>query len=143
MRRDPMTRFMEKVDQAGPIVRPELGPCWIWTGARQGSGYGRFWTGVRIDGAHRFSWESVHGPVPSGFEVDHKCDNPPCVNPTHLQLLTHRANLLRSESNFAATKSRKTHCLRGHEFTEVNTYVTSAGRHCKTCRRLAKRKAAA
>jgi len=86
-------RFWAKVDKQGPIPahRPELGPCWPWTGAvPKRSGYGRFNTGVKRAGhwvvvnAHRYSWKLHNGPVPDGLCVLHRCDNKPCVRPDHL-----------------------------------------------------------
>jgi hypothetical protein len=80
-------RFWEKVDKNGqvPAHCPELGPCWVWTGADNG-GYGV----LKVPGskelvrAHSFSWELHNGPIPKGLWALHHCDNPPCVRPTHL-----------------------------------------------------------
>lgn len=55
--------------------------CWLWTGPRNQSGYGLFWVNGKLMLAHRYSWESVHGPIPEGMGVLHSCDTPPCVNP--------------------------------------------------------------
>jgi endogenous inhibitor of DNA gyrase (YacG/DUF329 family) len=80
-------RFWPKVNKNGPTIRLELGPCWPWTGATDGHGYGRIGRG-RADegnvGAHVVSWEIHRGPVPDGLFVLHHCDNPPCVRPDHL-----------------------------------------------------------
>ena len=78
-----MERFWSKVNKGGPTIRPELGPCWVWTGAKYQDGYGQFRLNGRRRGAHRFSWEMEHGHPPAQW-VLHKCDNPPCVNPAHL-----------------------------------------------------------
>jgi len=68
------------------------GGCHEWAGFREKNGYGR----TRYQGqnmlAHRFAWTVHHGPIPAGKLVCHKCDNPPCCNPDHLFLGSHKAN---------------------------------------------------
>lgn len=87
-------RFWAKVNKEGPVVRPELGPCWVWTGYtnRRGMGYGSFHQGVGMHQAHRWSWMFHVGPIPAGVRVCHRCDSPPCVRPDHLFLGTDKDN---------------------------------------------------
>lgn len=86
-------RFWAKVDRNGPEVRPGIGRCWVWTGARSKAGYGVISTpGARAARANRVVWELVRGPIPEGLLVRHACDNPPCCNPSHLSLGSHADN---------------------------------------------------
>lgn len=106
----PLERFSEKVDRNGP------NGCWIWTGGRKKAGYGQFGVDGKKVIAHRWSYQQFVGPIPDGYEVDHReCDNPPCVNPEHLEAITLREN--RDRRN-----ARKTHCRNaGHRYTAETT----------------------
>lgn len=102
--------------------------CWIWEGAITDRGYGQFWDGNKMRRAHIISYELSNGPVPTGLELDHICRVRCCVNPEHLDAVTHRENCRRGIGS-------KTHCINNHEFTPENTqYAGSANRRvCRIC----------
>lgn len=114
------------------LDRAELDPsgCWNWTGwtNQAATPYGRLSVGNRKVYAHRLSYETFVGPIPEGHEIDHLCQNTLCVNPDHLEAVS-------PEENRDRVTQRRTHCKRGHEFTEENTYwVREGARACRSCR---------
>lgn len=120
-----LLRFIEKVDEA------ENG-CWIWTATTSRGGYGMFMLD-KLRAAHRVSYMNFVGPIPDGMDLDHLCRVRHCVNPQHLEPVTAWENWNRG-TNPAAVNSRKTHCIRGHEFTPENTITRrNGGRGCKAC----------
>jgi HNH endonuclease len=66
--------------------------CWEWTGSTRHFGHGHLNVSGRRVLAHRFSWELANGPIPPGLQINHHCDNPPCVRPDHLYLGTQADN---------------------------------------------------
>ncbi len=115
--------------------------CWLWTGKDvTPNGYGRFTYRVsqwhqRRTMAHRWAYEELVDPIPEGMTLDHLCGVNLCVNPAHLELVSLRENILRSD-NPMAQNARKTHCPVGHPYDEANTYMNQKGeRICKECSR--------
>jgi hypothetical protein len=121
--------------------------CWEWDGGKNRDGYGRFRDGAKIRTAHRVAYELTYGPIPDeddeGYRivVRHKCDNPGCTHPEHLALGTRADNNRDRDERGRNGQARLTHCKRGHEFTEENTYRSpSHGRRaCRACVRAAHR----
>jgi len=113
--------------------------CWLWTAARSDHGYSVFSLDGKTRQGHVVRWEHDHGPVPDGLELDHKCRMVSCVNPEHMEAVTHEENIRRSQKgDRGANNAQKTHCPKGHEYTPENTLFgkTPKGgtkRDCKAC----------
>lgn len=122
-----------------PKVMKSIDPggCWEWAGRRDKRGYGivHFLGHLR---AHQVAYDLLVGSVPVGLELDHLCRNPSCVNPAHLEAVTHQENILRGRNH----GRDQTHCKHGHAFDDANTlrWVADNGRprrRCRTCNRAA------
>lgn len=124
---DQLGRFVAKVS-------PSRNTCLMWTAATR-NGYGIFWDGRRMVKAHRWSYELVHGPIPSGLVIDHLCRNTSCVNPVHLEAVTDRENILRGVGP-SAEHARKTTCKRGHPFDYLRKDPKRGRRQCRVCCRI-------
>jgi hypothetical protein len=121
----------------------EQSGCWTWLGSQMehfGMAYGRFWDGSNVVGAHRFAYEYFkRTKLDKSMEVDHLCRNSLCVNPDHLEAVSHRENMLRGNSP-VANKARQTHCKYGHPLSGDNLVLVGTGRKCRTCIRRMNRK---
>jgi hypothetical protein len=125
----PIIRFLRH-------VQFDLAGCWVWTGGLT-EGYGTF--GVAAGNtvrAHRWLYEQIHGPLPSGLEPDHLYRNRACVRPSHLEPVTHAENERRG-AGWPGQNARKTRCPQGHSYD----HVCGGSRRCRTCIRTQKRAA--
>jgi HNH endonuclease len=123
------------------VVIPSSG-CWVWVGARNHLGYGSVELPPdggprRARAAHRVGYELVVGPIPEGLELDHLCRYHSCVNPLHLQPVTHKVNMRRGVWTAPKFQRAKTHCPAGHPYSGDNLYINPRGsRVCRTCARI-------
>ena len=129
-------KFWAKVDAGGD--------CWLWTGALNTGGYGRFTLDGRRQRAHRVAYALLVSPVPDHLELDHLCRVRHCVNPDHLEPVTRRENVIRgaAPAQAAYRQKRKTHCPKGHPYDEANTYEWArrpGQRYCVECNRVRSR----
>lgn len=135
-KRESLARFNQFADKSG-------GPqaCWLWTGKMNADGYGTGTLDGHAVGAHGVGYRLLVGPVPEGLELDHVCRNRACVNPAHLEPVTHKTNVLRGTSKIA-NHARQTHCKHGHAFDAKNTAFRlqpngiTLRRACRECHRI-------
>jgi hypothetical protein len=121
--------------------------CWQWVGCGKDNGYGVHYgvIGFRDGGkrrqyyAHRFSYIAHKGNIPDGYEIDHLCRRPMCVNPEHLEAVTRRENLMRGNT-VCAINAAKTQCPAGHEYSPDNTRTKDNVRKCRACDRVRRRR---
>jgi hypothetical protein len=118
---------------------PNLDECWEWHKDRNGKGYGRASFNGTREFMHRLLYKLAHGPIPPGMDVCHRCDNPPCCNPSHLFIGTRSQNLIDAAIKKRWARQHNTHCPHGHELTPENIIKRSGDRsrqrECLTCAR--------
>jgi len=128
---------MSVLDRFLAKVGPSDDGCAPWQGAKNNHGYGQLYVAGKRVLAHRLAYEMFVEPIPDDRVIDHVCQNPACVNPHHLDVVTQQENMQRSIE-------RRTHCRAGHEFTPETTRYTVAGyRRCRLCDRIHLRRASA
>jgi hypothetical protein len=101
--------------------------CWLWTGGKCSDGYGSFHVHGDYWGAHRLAYSLFRGEIQDGLELDHLCRDRGCVNPDHLEPVTHKENVLRGEGP-TARFAKMEQCPRGHELGQRGKQ-----RHCYVC----------
>ena len=129
-----MTRFWDKVEGQD---------CWVCTASTR-NGYGQWRIprklGNKVVYAHLYAYETLVGPIPEGYDIDHLCRNRACCNPGHMEPVTRSENMLRSPE-LGKGNLKKTHCPREHPLSGANLYVYPDGRRsCRECMRAATRK---
>lgn len=129
MAAEPIDRFLAKIEWGEKFNGTH---CLLWTSRLTDRGYGVFSVGGKSKRAHRWLYERWVGPIPEGLELDHLCRVRHCVNPMHMEPVTHAENMARG------LNATKTECKHGHEFTEENTYIFTHPdgrimRQCKMC----------
>lgn len=111
--------------------------CHIFTGSKNQYGYGRIWNQEeeRLVLVHRAVYENTFGSIPEGLEINHICKNTSCANLLHLELVSHRQNVLMGVS-ITANNHRKKFCKSGHTLSGTNVYHPigrPTERNCRTC----------
>jgi hypothetical protein len=120
------------------LYSEKVGECLEWRSWVDNGGYGRITVSRRNYAAHRVAYEVANGPIPDGLTIDHLCRNRKCINPDHLEAVSMRENILRSDSP-PSLNARKTHCSNGHPLAGDNLRkwnLNNGGqRVCLTCTR--------
>lgn len=125
-----VAKFWSLVDKKGPDE------CWEWKGRFNKDGYGHTFMGGKADKrAHRVACALMGKVQPPGLEADHLCRNRWCVNPAHIQFVTHAENMNRSTAPHIMNRN-KTVCKHGHDLTNPANVRNSLrnGSNCRSCK---------
>lgn len=107
--------------------------CWEWVGNISRMGYGTLMINTKTYKAHRVSYSIFVEQPRIDMVIDHICRNKKCVNPEHLREVSVSTNNTENSIGMGAINKAKTHCKRGHEFTEENTRCYRGLRSCRKC----------
>lgn len=129
MAKTALQRFQEK-------ARWSSRGCLVWHAGKTPAGYGIFFDGKPVI-AHRWIYEQVVGPIKQ--VIDHTCRNPSCVNPNHLEDVSQKENIRRSDSGKvvrALVRQERLVCRNGHPWAPVlqRRRAGLVNAYCKTCR---------
>ena len=127
--RQTLESFMTRV-----VKLPDAPGCWLWTGYLSPQGYGMCRLNGKLTVAHRVGLELLGLQCPDGMEADHRCRVRECVNPAHLEYVTHRENVRRGLRGEAML----THCKNGHEYSPDNTGRYPCNDYRRKCRKCAR-----
>ena len=127
-------QFWSNIDKNGPVLNTELGACWLWKGPYSKGGYGKAFISKfpRVRGAHRLAYLLSNGD--SELDALHKCDNPPCCNPSHLYGGDDRQNILDSFSRGRRTnrgESNPRSVLTEEQVAFIRTHAESPAREMR------------
>jgi hypothetical protein len=80
------------------FIAGNINECWLWQGGTNPKGYGTFTQSLsyKTQSAHKAVYEKYKGEIPEGKEIHHTCTNRLCVNPNHLEAITHLENVRKS-----------------------------------------------
>ena len=132
--------------------------CWLWTGATDKRGYGKFGASSRKDDSgvwrykivytHRFAYEMFVGPIPQGLTIDHLCRVTTCCNPRHLEAVTLAVNINRARPCAVVCKSGRhsmkdpTNVIRRYDRPTIEGSCRACNNESQRRRAKAKREAA-
>lgn len=110
--------------------------CWVWNGSTTSGGYGNVRINKKLYRTHRLMYKLFVGEIPNGKGrnipvLDHLCNNRLCCNPTHLQLISDRDNILKG-NGATAKKHRQVYCKNGH----ILPPPKNGHRRCTICHKM-------
>ena len=127
-RRSMNQSFEDILNRPGRVLITDT--CWLYQGSLDLQGYGRTYIKTERIMIHRAAYKHFKGEIPVGFQIDHLCMVRNCVNPEHLEIVTPKENVHRSNRTAASINSKKTHCVSGHVLDGLNN---RGNRFCRVC----------